>query len=57
MYILILVYLTGFGPRLVVTTQEFSSQASCAAASEVIYKGFVRNDDANSLKAMSCVKK
>lgn len=53
MWVLIVVFLSGYGSRPVVTMQEFNTRSSCEQAAQVIRKNW--KDDL--LRATECVSK
>jgi hypothetical protein len=57
MYVLIIVFLSGYGPRPHVVTQEFTSEKNCITAAAAVRKGWGRSNDARILNHMECVPK
>jgi hypothetical protein len=56
-YVLIVVFLNGYGPRPTVVMQEFASAETCNAAAVEIRSAWARSNDKSQLNGAVCVKK
>jgi len=56
-YVLILVYSFGYGPRTNIYTQEFTSAENCESARVIVGAGFKAARDENHIQRLVCTKK
>lgn len=57
MYVLIVIFLAGYGPRPDIHTQEYSSAKTCQLAQKVVLEGWSVNNDQRILLKAVCVPK